>query len=236
MILLLDNYDSFTYNVWHLLGQTLCEQLTVHKHADNNSGNKANKNSLQDFQLSHYVMVQRNDALTVKTAIDYVTSNPYNHPKILSAIILSPGPATPQQAGISLELILAAATYKIPLLGICLGLQSLVVALGGEIATYQPPKHGKVSTIQRYHPDNPTKPIPSQLLNNLPLEFSATRYHSIAATQLPKELTATAYSQDDAQIMALEHQTLPLMAVQFHPESYYSQHGKTIIGNFLKTL
>ncbi len=188
MFLLIDNYDSFTYNVVHLLGA---------------SG------------ITDQLIVKRNDEISVGEAIKIADQG----------IFISPGPCTPREAGISLELIATAAAVKRPLFGICLGLQAMVESFGGAVATYQPPRHGKVSTIAC---DNK-----AWLFKNIPSQFDATRYHSLAVQTMPDELLATATSCDDKQVMAVQHKTLPMAAVQFHPESYYSQQGSNIINNFL---
>ncbi|MDI9313625.1 MAG: anthranilate phosphoribosyltransferase [Hydrotalea sp.] len=188
MFLLIDNYDSFTYNVVHLLGA---------------SGVRDN------------LTVRRNDELSVAEAMAIGDEG----------IIISPGPCTPREAGITLALIKQCVSEKRPVLGICLGLQAMVEALGGRVETYQPPRHGKVSAIVC---DNN-----AWLFKNMPHEFHATRYHSLAVTNMPADLQTIATSRDDNQVMAVQHKTLPMAAVQFHPESYYSEHGAAIIKNFL---
>ncbi|MGI9461853.1 MAG: anthranilate synthase component II [Alphaproteobacteria bacterium] len=190
MFLLIDNYDSFTYNVVHLLG-------------DNG------------IHIGKNLTIKRNDDISIKDAMAIGNE----------AMIISPGPATPKTAGISIPLIKSCIAAKRPVFGICLGLQAMVEAFGGHIATYQPPRHGKISDINC---DND-----SWLFKNIPQKFSATRYHSLAITTLPSDLLAIATSCDDKQIMAIQHKHLPMAAVQFHPESYYCQYGKAIIKNFL---
>ena len=188
MFLLIDNYDSFTYNVVHLLGASgVGDNLTV----------------------------RRNDELSVAQAMNIGDDG----------IILSPGPCTPAMAGISLALIKQCMADQRPVFGVCLGLQAMVESLGGRVETYQPPRHGKVSDIIC---DNN-----GWLFKNMPQEFRATRYHSLAVTRMPDDLQTVATSRDDNQVMAVQHKTLPMAAVQFHPESHYSEHGTTIIKNFL---
>jgi len=185
MILLIDNYDSFTFNLYHFLGDVgaTCD-------------------------------VWRNDKLTVQQALDMQPE----------AIVLSPGPCTPNEAGICLDLI-AAAAGKIPIMGVCLGHQSIGQAFGGDVVRAPEPMHGKVSKISHTGTD---------ILAGLPSPFSATRYHSliVARETLPEDLVATAWT-DDGLIMAMHHRTLPIFGVQFHPESIASEHGHRILGNFL---
>jgi len=185
MILLIDNYDSFTFNLYHFLGDVgaRCE-------------------------------VWRNDKLTVEQALAMAPE----------AIVLSPGPCTPNEAGICLDLI-AAAAGKIPLLGVCLGHQSIGQAFGGDVIRAPEPMHGKVSTITHTGTD---------ILAGLPSPFSATRYHSLIVDRatLPDALVPTAWT-DDGIIMAMHHRTLPIFGVQFHPESIASEHGHEILANFL---
>jgi anthranilate synthase component 2 len=185
MILLIDNYDSFTFNLYHFLGDVgaRCE-------------------------------VWRNDKLSVA---DAVAMQP-------EAIVLSPGPCTPNEAGICLDLI-AAAAGKIPLFGVCLGHQAIGQAFGGNVVRAPEPMHGKVSPITHTGTD---------ILATLPSPFRATRYHSlvVARDTLPDTLVPTAWT-DDGLIMAMHHRTLPVYGVQFHPESIASEHGRTILANFL---
>ncbi len=185
MILLIDNYDSFTFNLYHFLGE-------VGAQCD----------------------VWRNDKITVEAALALKPE----------AIVLSPGPCTPNEAGICLDLI-AAAAGKIPLLGVCLGHQSIGQAFGGHVIRAPMPMHGKVSSITHSGTD---------ILAGLPSPFSATRYHSLIVERdtLPDALVPTAWT-DDGIIMAMHHRTMPLYGVQFHPESIASQHGHQILANFL---
>ena len=185
MILLIDNYDSFTFNLYHFLGE-------VGAQCD----------------------VWRNDKITVDAAL---ALNP-------EAIVLSPGPCTPNEAGICLDLI-AAAAGKVPLLGVCLGHQAIGQAFGGHVIRAPSPMHGKVSAITH---------IGTDILAELPSPFSATRYHSLIVERdtLPDTLVPTAWT-DDGIIMAMRHRTMPVYGVQFHPESIASEHGHQILANFL---
>jgi anthranilate synthase component 2 len=184
MILLIDNYDSFTFNLVHFLGDlgAACE-------------------------------VVRNDQLTVEEAM---ARNP-------EAIVLSPGPCTPNEAGICLDLI-AAAAGRIPLLGVCLGHQAIGQAFGGNVVRAPAPMHGKISAVTHGGTD---------IFAGLPNPFDATRYHSLIVAQdgFPDALEATAHTGDI--IMGLRHRTMPIFGVQFHPESIASQNGHDILRNFL---
>ena len=186
MILIIDNYDSFTYNLVHLIGE-----------------------------LSPKIVVKRNDAISVTDAINMKPSG----------IVLSPGPCDPDQAGICLELTLKAAENKIPLLGVCLGHQTIAQAFGGDIIRCHEIIHGKLGEI---HHEN------DQLFVGIPSVFNATRYHSLIVSRetLPKELNETAWLKDGT-IMGLSHKKLPIFGVQFHPESIASQYGYQLIKNFL---
>ena len=184
MILLIDNYDSFTFNLVHFLGD-----------------------------LGARCEVWRNDALSVEQAMAMGAE----------AIVLSPGPCTPNEAGICLDLIHAAAG-KIPLLGVCLGHQAIGQAFGGEVVRAPAPMHGKLSAVSHDNTD---------LFAGLPSPFNATRYHSLIVKRetLPDTLVDTARTGDI--IMGLRHRSLPVYGVQFHPESIASEHGHQILGNFL---
>ncbi len=184
MILLIDNYDSFTFNLVHFLGD-----------------------------LGARCEVWRNDALSVEQAMALGAE----------AIVLSPGPCTPNEAGICLDLIHAAAG-KIPLLGVCLGHQAIGQAFGGEVIRAPLPMHGKLSPVT--HDD-------TDLFAGLPSPFMATRYHSLIVRRetLPDALIETARTDDI--IMGLRHRSLPVFGVQFHPESIASEHGHALLGNFL---
>ena len=186
MILVIDNYDSFTYNLVHYLQE-----------------------------LGAAVEVARNDALTVAQAMA----------RGADAILLSPGPCTPNEAGICLELIAAAAEVKLPLLGVCLGHQALAQAFDGHVVRADKVMHGKTSGILH---DG------SGVFDGLPSPFVATRYHSliVEAETLPPALIVNARTADGT-IMGLRHATLPLHGVQFHPESIASEHGHALLANFL---
>ena len=186
MILLIDNYDSFTFNLVHFLGD-------VGARCD----------------------VRRNDALTVDHALA----------RAPEAIVLSPGPCTPNEAGICLDLI-AAAAGRIPILGVCLGHQAIGQAFGGQVVRAPAPMHGKTSRI---HHDG------SDILEGVPNPFTATRYHSLIVDRasLPDVLVPTAWTEDGI-IMAMRHRALPIFGVQFHPESIASEAGHAILANFLR--
>jgi anthranilate synthase component II len=190
MILLIDNYDSFTFNLYHVLGEAALR-----------SG---------PFQCD----VWRNDKLSAEQALAMQPE----------AIILSPGPCTPNEAGICLDLI-AAAAGSVPILGVCLGHQAIGQAFGGQVVRAPEPKHGKVSDISHTGTD---------ILATLPSPFRATRYHSLIVDRptLPDTLVPTAWTEDGL-IMAMKHRTQPVWGVQFHPESIASEHGHTILANFL---
>jgi anthranilate synthase component 2 len=188
MILLIDNYDSFTYNLLHLIGG-----------------------------LGYEVEVRRNDALTANEALAMKPQ----------AIVLSPGPCTPDDAGICLDLVEAANISRTPLFGVCLGMQSIAQCFGAKIVRAGKLMHGKTSAIT--HKDHP-------VFSNVPQGFTATRYHSlIAATETidENELSVLATSDDDGEIMALAHRTAPIAGVQFHPESIASENGATLFANFM---
>ena len=184
MILLIDNYDSFTFNLVHYLGD-------VGARCD----------------------VRRNDAITVAQAIAMAPE----------AIVLSPGPCTPTEAGICLDLIAAAG--RIPILGVCLGHQAIGQAFGGNVIRAPEPMHGKVRPIHHQG---------TGIFAGVPDPVSVTRYHSliIDRSTLPDCLEITAET-DDGLIMALAHRTLPIWGVQFHPESIASEHGHQMLANFL---
>ena len=185
MILLIDNYDSFTFNLVHYLGG-----------------------------LGADVRVHRNDKVSVSDAI---AADP-------DAIVFSPGPCTPNEAGICLDLI-ARASSTIPMLGVCLGHQAIGQAFGGKVVRAPTPVHGKLSEI-RHHGQGVFRGI------NGP--FKATRYHSLVVERasLPDALVVTAET-DDQLIMGMSHADLPVHGVQFHPESIASEHGHLMLRNFL---
>jgi anthranilate synthase component II len=187
-VLLIDNYDSFTYNLVHYL---------------------------QDISADVEVEVVRNDTLTVKEALA----------KGADAIVLSPGPCTPNEAGICLELI-NAAPDDLPILGVCLGHQAIGQAMGGIVEGARDIVHGKVWDV---------RVLGGELFAGVPEQFEAVRYHSLAIRRngMPNVLTVDAETAD-GEVMAVSHATRPLFGVQFHPESIGSQYGKVMLANFLK--
>ncbi len=186
MFLLIDNYDSFTYNLYHFLGEQGAELEVV-----------------------------RNDEITVEEVLA----------KQPEGVILSPGPCTPNEAGICLEMVSVAAEENLPLLGVCLGHQSIGQALGGKVVRAQELMHGKVSSI--VHKDK-------GLFAGLPSPLTVTRYHSLLVERstLPECLEVTA-EIESGMIMALQHRELPIHGVQFHPESIASEGGKALLKNFV---
>ncbi|WP_171099347.1 MULTISPECIES: aminodeoxychorismate/anthranilate synthase component II [unclassified Ruegeria] len=189
MLLLIDNYDSFTYNLVHYLGE-----------------------------LGAEMVVRRNDALDVQEAM---AMNP-------AAILLSPGPCDPDQAGICLALTEAAAETRTPLMGVCLGHQTIGQAFGGKVVRCHEIVHGKMGTMSHGG---------KGLFAGLPSPFEATRYHSLIVERetLPECLEITA-ELEDGTIMGLQHRELPIHGVQFHPESIASEHGHALLKNFLKEM
>jgi anthranilate synthase component 2 len=185
MILLIDNYDSFVYNLARYVRE-----------------------------LGETPLVRRHDALTVEDVLDLAPSH----------IIISPGPCSPREAGISTELVRRAGE-RIPILGVCLGHQCIGAAYGGVIARAGVPMHGKISRI---HHEG------AGIFSGLPSPFIATRYHSlvIAPGSIPAALRVTATSED-GEIMAVQHVTYPVYGVQFHPESVLTEHGYRLLDHFL---
>lgn len=185
MILMIDNYDSFTYNLVQYLGE-----------------------------LGEELIVKRNDEITIEE-IEQLAPN---------YLMISPGPCTPNEAGISLKAIEHFAG-KIPILGVCLGHQSIAQVFGGDVVRAERLMHGKTSSITHSG---------SGLFKELPSPIDVTRYHSLIVKNdtLPEELEVTAWTKDN-EIMALKHKTLPIEGVQFHPESIMSQFGKEMLRNFL---
>ncbi len=186
MLLLIDNYDSFTYNLFHYLGQ-----------------------------LGAEVLVKRNDEISTAEALAMKPE----------AIVLSPGPCTPNEAGICLDLI-EKANGTVPILGVCLGHQSIGQVYGGKIVRAPVPMHGKLSRIHH---------AGKSVFRGLNNDFVATRYHSltIAPESMPPELEVTAVA-DDGVIMGVMHKTHPVHGVQFHPESIASENGHALLQNFLR--
>ena len=190
MLLMLDNYDSFTYNLVQYFGE-----------------------------LGQDVKVVRNDAMTVAEIAALAPAR----------IVISPGPCTPDQAGVSLE-VLAKLSGKVPILGVCLGHQSIGQAFGGKVVRAKTIMHGKTSRIRH---------TSVGVFAGLPDSFEATRYHSLVVEResLPDCLEVTAWTETSDggfdEIMGLRHKTLPVEGVQFHPESILTQHGHDLLRNFL---
>ncbi|OQW48692.1 MAG: anthranilate synthase component II [Proteobacteria bacterium SG_bin6] len=183
MILVIDNYDSFTWNLVHYL-----------------------------MELGAEVQVVRNDALTAAEAL---ASNAH-------AFLISPGPKTPNEAGVSLDLVAACAEAGKPLLGVCLGHQAIGQHFGGQVVRGGL-MHGKTS---------PVRHDGTGLFAGLPSPFQATRYHSLIVDPVPEELVVNATAEDGS-VMGFRHQNLPIHGVQFHPESIATEHGHAMLANFL---
>ena len=186
MIVLIDNYDSFAFNLVHYFGE-----------------------------LGAQVAVHRNDKVTTG---EVLAAEP-------EAIVLSPGPCTPKEAGICLDLI-ATASSSVPILGVCLGHQAIGDAFGGKVVRAPLPVHGKLSEIRHRG---------TGVFRGINAPFKATRYHSLVVDRdtMPGELTVTAET-DDGLVMGLAHSRLPVHGVQFHPESIASEHGHLMLKNFLE--
>ena len=182
---MIDNYDSFTYNLVQYLGE-----------------------------LGERVRVVRNDELSVGEIEELAPER----------IVLSPGPCTPNEAGVSLELVRRMAG-RVPLLGVCLGHQAIGQAFGGRVVHAKTLMHGKVSSIHH---------TGAGVFRGLPSPYQATRYHSLAIDResCPAELEVTAWT-DDGEIMGVRHRSLPIEGVQFHPESILTEHGHALLRNFL---
>ena len=187
MLLVIDNYDSFTYNLVQYFGE-----------------------------LGEDVQVFRNDDITLE-GVERLSP---------ARIVVSPGPCTPNEAGISVPAIQHFAG-KVPILGVCLGHQSIGQAFGGKIVHAKQLMHGKTSVI--HHENN-------SVFRGLPADFQATRYHSLVIEResLPACLEVTAWT-DDGEIMGVRHKTLPIEGVQFHPESILTEHGHAMLKNFLES-
>ncbi|HEY6412408.1 MAG TPA: aminodeoxychorismate/anthranilate synthase component II [Edaphobacter sp.] len=190
MVFVLDNYDSFTYNLVQYMGELGAEMI-----------------------------VRRNDELT---PAEVEALQP-------ERILISPGPCTPQDAGISMDLIkhFARLERRVPILGVCLGHQAIGAAFGGDVVRAPKLMHGKTSEVEH---DGKT------IFAGIPSTMTCTRYHSLIVSEegLPKELEISARTADGETIMGLRHRELPIEGVQFHPESVLTVHGKQIIENFLK--
>ena len=189
MLLLIDNYDSFTYNLVHYVGE-----------------------------LGVEAQVWRNDALNVQEAMAMKPAG----------ILLSPGPCDPDQAGICLALTAAAAETRTPLFGVCLGHQTIGQTFGGKVVQHSEIVHGKMGTM--HHDD-------TGVFAGLPSPFEATRYHSLLVERvsLPECLEITAWTEE-GEIMGLRHRALEVEGVQFHPESFLTEHGHALLDAFLKTM
>jgi anthranilate synthase component II len=185
-VLLVDNYDSFTYNLYQYLSE-----------------------------LGAEVIVRRNDAISIDEARDLAPD----------AIVISPGPGVPRDAGVSVELIRALGPDT-PTLGVCLGHQAIAEAFGGTVVRAPELMHGKASRVHH---------TGQGVLEGLPSPFSAIRYHSLCAAEadLPESLEVTAHSESGV-VMAIRHRKYPVEGVQFHPESILTEHGKELLGNFLR--
>jgi anthranilate synthase component 2 len=187
MLLMIDNYDSFTYNLVQYFGE-----------------------------LGEEVKVVRNDQITIEGIAELAPDR----------IVISPGPCTPNEAGVSVETILHFAGV-IPILGVCLGHQSIGQAYGGNIIRAKRTMHGKTSMIHHTNVG---------VFEGLPSPFEATRYHSLVIERetLPECLEVTAWTKEDDEIMGVRHKTLAVEGVQFHPESILTEHGHALLANFLK--
>jgi len=190
MVFVLDNYDSFTYNLVQYMGE-----------------------------LGAEMVIRRNDELT---PAEVEALGP-------DRILISPGPCTPQDAGISIDLIrhFAKKGRRVPILGVCLGHQAIGAAFGGNVVRAPKLMHGKTSEVEH---DGKT------IFKGIPSAMTCTRYHSLIVAEegLPEELEVSARTVDGETIMALRHREFPIEGVQFHPESVLTEHGKQIIANFLK--
>ena len=187
MLLVIDNYDSFTYNLVQYLGE-------------------------MDVKME----VHRNDQLSVEQALALKPER----------VLISPGPCSPREAGLSNELIRAFSDRRIPILGVCLGHQCIAHTFGATVVVNHRMMHGKTSPIFHNGKD---------LFADMPNPFNATRYHSLVAKKdtIPPELEVTAWTEEE-EVMGLRHRTLPIWGVQFHPESILTENGRTILKNFLK--
>ncbi len=187
MLLVIDNYDSFTYNLVQYLGE-------------------------MDVKME----IHRNDQISVEAALALKPER----------VLISPGPCSPNEAGLSNDLIRAFAERRTPIFGVCLGHQCIAHTFGAKVVVNGRMMHGKTSPI---HHDG------KDLFEGMPNPFNATRYHSLVAKKdtLPPELIVTAWTEED-EVMGLKHATLPIWGVQFHPESILTENGRTILRNFLK--
>jgi len=186
MILVIDNYDSFTWNLVHYL-----------------------------MELGAEVRVERNDAIGVGQALSSGAD----------AFLISPGPCTPNEAGISLDLVAACAAERRPLLGVCLGHQAIGQYFGGKVVRAATLMHGKTSAVEH---DG------TGLFEGLPSPFTATRYHSLVVEDIPEVMLVNARTADQGTVMGFRHRALPIHGVQFHPESIATEHGHAMLANFLR--
>jgi anthranilate synthase/aminodeoxychorismate synthase-like glutamine amidotransferase len=190
MVFVLDNYDSFTYNLVQYMGE-----------------------------LGAEMVIRRNDELTPEQVEELKPDR----------ILISPGPCTPQEAGISIELLryYARLERRVPILGVCLGHQAIGAAFGGDVVRARKLMHGKTSVVEH---DGKT------IFEGIPAGMTCTRYHSliVADEGLPEVLEVSARTADGETIMGLRHRALPIEGVQFHPESVLTSHGREMIGNFLR--
>jgi anthranilate synthase/aminodeoxychorismate synthase-like glutamine amidotransferase len=187
MLLVIDNYDSFTFNLVQYLGE-----------------------------MGVDMRIHRNDQIAVDEALALKPDR----------VLISPGPCSPREAGLSNELIRAFAEKKVPVLGVCLGHQCIAHTFGAQVVVNHRMMHGKTSPI--FHDGK-------DLFEDMPNPFNATRYHSLVAKKdtIPPELIVTAWTAED-EVMGLKHRDLPIWGVQFHPESILTENGRTILSNFLK--
>jgi anthranilate synthase/aminodeoxychorismate synthase-like glutamine amidotransferase len=197
MIAVIDNYDSFTYNLVQFLGELLIYAKTPGAYTD------------------HEIRVWRNDEIDVEELVELRPTH----------VVISPGPGTPERdSGISNDVIRHMGRHT-PVLGVCLGQQCIGHVFGGNVIRAPRLMHGKVSPVHHNG---------AGIFDNVPNPFTATRYHSlIVAEPLPSELEATAHTAE-GELMGLRHKSLPVYGVQFHPESILTDHGKTILANFLR--
>ncbi len=186
MLLMIDNYDSFTYNLVQYFGE-----------------------------LGHRPEVIRNDTLNVSALMALRPT----------AVVISPGPCSPKEAGVSCAAIRAFAESGVPVLGVCLGMQATIAEFGGIVDRAPYPMHGKVSDIVHQG---------QSLFAGLPSPFKACRYHSLCGISIPDCLEVTARSADDQVVQGIRHRTLPVHGVQFHPEAILTEHGHAMLANFLK--
>jgi len=188
MILMIDNYDSFTYNIVQYL-----------------------------YELGQDVVVKRNDEVTIEEIVSLAPDH----------IVISPGPCTPNEAGISMQIV-SVFSDKVPILGICLGHQSIGQVFGSRIVQAREVMHGKTSEI--HHTGD-------GVFANIPSPFTATRYHSLIVDEVPDSMEMTAWTMKDGEkdeIMGLRHKTLSVEGVQFHPESVLTEHGHALLANFIQ--